>query len=58
MGVTNRQDKPTNSVKGESSTDHTERGIESHNNNNNNNNNNINQRISRAPFHVKHAQLR
>ena len=26
--------------------------------NNNNNNNNNNERISRAPFHVKHAQLR
>ena len=24
----------------------------------NNNNNNANERISRAPFHVKHAQLR
>ena len=28
------------------------------NNNNNNNNNDNNERISRAPFHVKHAQLR
>ena len=33
----------------------------SNNNNNNNNNNNSNynnERISRAPFHVKHTQLR
>ena len=29
-----------------------------YNYNNNNNNNNNNERISRAPFHVKHAQLR
>ena len=28
-----------------------------HNNNNNDNNNNDNERISRVPFHVEHAQL-
>ena len=33
-------------------------GDDDNNNNNSNNNNNNNERISRAPFHVKHAQLR
>ena len=37
--------------------DNQSRDVDNDNNNNNNNDNN-NERISRAPFHVKHAQLR